>query len=390
MAKRNARNAHGAGTIRQRSDGRWEARYTVGRDLGTGKQIQRSIYGKTQKEVLKKLREVSVEVEDGVYIEPKKLTVSQWLDIWLEEYTGNLKPLTVSAYHTQCNNHIKPYIGAANLLSLTPAAVQKMYNSLYRKDKLSAKTVKNIHGVLHRALQQAVKIGYLRYNPADNCTLPRVYRKEIKPLDEKQIKAFIDALDNERYKTLYLVTLFTGMRQGEVLGLQWSCVDFENNLITVNKQLQREKKANSKYYFAPLKNDKSRTIAPAPYVMQLLKEQRLTQLEQKAKCGAAWGLGDKLNDNLVFTDEIGKHLAAHTVYKHYKAIAEKIGVPDSRFHDLRHTYAVTALQNGDDVKTVQETLGHHTAAFTLDVYGHVTDKMKRESAERMERFIKSI
>lgn len=390
MAKNNNRNAQGAGSIRQRPDGRWEARYTVGRDSGTGKQIQRSIYGKTQKEVLKKLQQVSVDIENGVYIEPEKLTVSQWLDIWLDEYTGNLKPLTITSYKAQCNNHIKPGIGAVKLSTLTPAAIQKMYNKLHKENGLSAKTVKNIHGVLHKALEQAVKIGYLRFNPASNCTLPRVYKKEIKPLDDEMIKAFMKAVEVDRFKTLYIVTLFTGMRQGEVLGLCWNCVDFENGTIIINKQLQREMTKGAKYYFAPLKNDKARIITPAPFVMKQLRELKSTQTAQRLQAGQTWGMNDEINNDLVFTDELGCHLAHRTVYKHYKAIVKSIGIPEARFHDLRHTFAVTALQNGDDIKTVQETLGHHTAAFTLDVYGHVSERMKKESAERMEQFIKSI
>jgi len=229
-------------------------------------------------------------------------------------------------------------------------------------------------------------LGYIKFNPSEACTLPRVVKKEIQPLEKTEIAAFLDAVKGHRFETIYTVTLFTGMRQGEVLGLTWNCIDFDNGVILINKQLQKEKQKGGKYYLAPLKNDKTRRIAPAQYVMRLLREHRQTQLEMRLRAGQAW---ENKND-LVFTNELGGNLVHVTVYKNFKKIVEGIGIPDARFHDLRHSYAVAALSSGDDVKTVQENLGHHTAAFTLDVYGHVSEKMKRESAERMDAFINGI
>lgn len=134
-----------------------------------------------------------------------------------------------------------------------------------------------------------------------------------------------------------------------------------------------------------LKNDKPRIITPAQFVMKTLQEQRRLQAEWRLLAGPAWQEG-----NFVFTNQLGGHLRKQTVYNRFKSIARSIGIPEARFHDLRHTYAVTSLQAGDDVKTVQENLGHHTAAFTLDVYGHVTDQMKKDSAARMDTFINRI
>ena len=173
------------------------------------------------------------------------------------------------------------------------------------------------------------------------------------------------------------------MRQGEILGLTWDCIDFDKGTITIYRQLQLIK---GEYKFASLKNDKPRQITPAPYVMQVLSRHHKRQLQARLQAGEAW---ENEND-FVFTDNLGQHLARQTVYQHFKRFAAQIGMPDARFHDLRHSYAVAALQSGDNVKTVQQNLGHHTAAFTLDVYGHVSESMKRESAERMEAFINAV
>ena len=245
--------------------------------------------------------------------------------------------------------------------------------------------MKNIHGILHKALQQAVSIGYLRFNPADACTLPRVVRKPIQPLDEPQTKAFLQAIHGHRLEALFTVTLFTGMREGEALGLMWDCVDFDQGTILIDKQLQREKKKGGQYLFAPLKNDKSRTITPAPWVIELLRQHRAQQAQARLQAGIAWE-----NSGLVFTDDLGHHLAFATVLKNFKAVVASIGLPQVRFHDLRHSYAVAAIRSGDDIKTVQSNLGHATAAFTLDVYGHVTNQMKQASAARMETYIKDV
>lgn len=391
--KKENRSPSGAGSIRKKTvkkNGKeyiyWEARLTVGYDPGTGKQKQRSFTGKTQKEVREKLQAAAVEVNNGTYREPSKLTLGQWLDTWSHEFLGNVKPFTVASYTGMIANHIKPSLGAVRMDDLSVACVQGFYNDLLNKKELSPKTIKNVHGVLHKALEQAVLNGIIRVNCSDACVLPRVEKKELKPLDECDIRRFLQAAQGHRFETLYTVTLFSGMREGEILGLTWDCIDFETGMLYVKKQLQKEKKTNGKYYLAPLKNDKPRKVALAPWVLQLLSNHKTKQEKMKNAAGEAWCNPD----NLVFTNELGGHLVAWTVLRNFKEIAAKIGRPDARFHDLRHSYAVAAIRSGDDIKTVQGNLGHATASFTLDVYGHVTDQMKQASANRMDRYIKNV
>ena len=271
----------------------YEARYTVGIDLGTGKQIQKSISGKTQREVAKRLKEITTSIDTGTYLPSCKLTVGEWLNTWISEYTADWKPLTVSNYSKQIKKHLIPRLGAAKLEDLDTHTIQLFYNSL-TKSGLAPKTVKNIHGVLHAALEQAISNGYIHKNPTAGCKLPKVVRPEIKPLEPEEIARMLKEARKDAYDNLFIVAMFTGMRQGELLGLSW--------------------------------------------------------------------------DNV-------------------KAVIERANIPpDVRFHDLRHSFAVTSLYSGDDVKTVQANLGHATAQFTLDVYGHVTQKMRQESAMRMQAF----
>ncbi|MGV8906379.1 MAG: tyrosine-type recombinase/integrase [Acetobacterium sp.] len=378
MAKR---NAHGSGTIRQRSDGRWEARYTLGNDPGTGKPIRKSIYGANQQEVRKKLNATTATIDTGEYKAPSKLTVSDWLNIWIKEYSLNLKPLTLKSYNTQINNHILPALGKIKLSSLAPHHIQKFYNGLHAD--YSAKTIKNIHGVIHKGMKQAVDLGYIKVNPADACKLPKVVKTQITPMDKDMIPAFLESIKGHQFEKIYTVDLFTGLRQSEAIGLTWDCIDFEAGTVFVYRQYQ---KLTGGYKWATLKNGKTRLIKPAKFVFDILKAEKIKQLENRLRAGSAWGNVE----NFVFTNPLGTHMKHETISKNYKKVVTEMGLPDLRFHDMRHTFAVISLQAGDDIKTVQENLGHHSASFTMDTYAHVTDAMRKASSERMDSFIKNL
>ena len=397
QSKNKNKSPSGMGNIRKKTNtvnGKtytyYEARYTEGFDPGTGKQIQRSISGKTQKEVAQKLKAALAALDSGTYIAPCKMTVEEWMDVWSKQYLGGVKESTVAAYNATIRTHIKPGIGAIRLDALDTHLVQSFYNGLREPTKdreaVSPKTVKNVHGVLHKALQQAVANGYIRFNPTNSCILPRIEKKELQPLDEAETKLFLDAVKGHPLELLYTITLFTGLREGEALGLTWDRVDFMRGTILISKQLQKEKKKGGEFRLVSLKNDKPRRITPAPWVMQLFRDRKIQQYQHKEKAGAAWSNPM----NLVFTNELGGNLIPQTVVRHFKEIVSSIGRPEARFHDLRHSYAVASLRSGDDIKTVQGNLGHATAAFTLDVYGHVTNQMQEASAVRMEAYIKGI
>lgn len=395
--KKAGRAANGSGSIRKRTvtrNGRsytyWEARVTVGMDPITGKQVQRTITGKTQQEVAQRAREMAVEVDQKTYKAPCKLTVGEWLETWKKEYTGDVKPSTVYLYSRNLDQYVIPPLGAVKLEDLTPLQVQSLYNRLMAPDRkegkpLSAKTVRNVHGVLHKALEQAVQLGYIRSNPTSACKPPKVTKPKIRPLDTDQISAFLKAIQGHPHEYLYQITMFTGLRQGEVLGLTWDCLNEERGTLLVRQQMRREQQKGGKYYLSTTKHDKSRVLTLAPSVVRLFRLQKIKQNGMRAKAGELWQ-----ETGLIFTNEVGSRLSYRTAYDCFKRVMVKIGAPATRFHDLRHTYAVMAIQSGDDIKTVQENLGHATASFTLDVYGHVTAQMKQASADRMEKFIQSV
>ena len=385
MAKR---AAQGAGTIRKKTVIRkgkeytyWEARITTGRDPGTGKQVQRSFTGKTQKEVREKMQAAAVAVNTGTYIAPQKMTVGQWMDTWAADYLGGAKPATVTIYKNNIKNHIKPALGAVALSDLRPHMVQTFINGL----ELSPASVRLAYKVLHMALEKAVKLGYMPKNPAAGSELPKLDQKEIQPLDDQQVALLLKTAKGGDMEYLITVALFTGCRLSELLGLTWDTVDFKQGTITINKQLARPEHRGATPFLSP-KNRKTRTITPASSVMTALKNQKRRQMKQQLKVGPLW-------DNqyhMVFATEIGEPLDQWKAEKGFSAVLDAAGLVGVRFHDLRHTYAVNAIRAGDDIKTIQGNLGHASAAFTLDRYGHFTERMKQDSAARMEGFMKSV
>ncbi len=351
--------------------------------------------------VAEKLRAVTVSVDKDEYFEPSKIPLEVWCNSWLEEYTGDLKYLTRKTYAAQIRNHIIPSLGATQLgdlakpderTGITP--VQKFINDLTRKKNLSPKSVKNVHGVLSAVLDTAVTVGHIRANPCHKIKLPRIPKNEVRPLTEEQVKAFLNIVDGDAYYSpLFKVILFCGLRESEAIGLTWSSVDFKSGTITISKQLQKRPKKDGGFVFDSTKSDKTRILKPAPFVMEVLHQQSIQQLSAKLKASdqwQGWSSEKERRGSVVFTNQFGVHLNPTTVYTHFKALAAQIGADSACVHDLRHTYATLSLQNGDDIKTLQENLGHATAAFTLDRYGHVSEKMKEDSASRMEKFIDGI
>lgn len=329
--KSGSRAAQGSGTIRKKTimkKGRpytyWEARITTGYDQGTGKQIQRSFSGKTQKEVREKMQAAAVEINQGTYTAPSRLTVGQWLDIWQRDYLGSLKPCTVRTYKMAIGNHVCPALGAVKLADLHPHMVQGFINGL----KLAPASARLVYQVLHRALEKAVDLNYIPRNPSDRCELPRQDRKEIHPLDDQQIAALLEAAEGTALEYLVRVALFTGMRQSELLGLTWDVVDFTSGQITINKQLSRLEHREAGLFVSP-KSGKGRTITAAPLVLRALQAQRRRQAEMQLRAGPIWDNPHKL----VFTNEAGAPLEQRSIDYQFKRIVAAAGLEGVRFHD---------------------------------------------------------
>ena len=379
------RRARGEGSIRQRKDGTWEARFVTGIDPGTGKEIRKSVYAKTQKEVRKKMTEAVAALDNGTYQAPDKTTLGTWLDEWLNTFCKNkVKPLTYQAYAGLIKNHIVPAIGKMKLQEVTGIHVQRLYNQM-AENNFSPKTIRNVAIVLHKAFDVARKQpnAPISINPCDSAEPPKVKRLEISPLSDEDIPRFLAAINDSPLRNAYALCLFAGLREGECLGLSWKQVDFQQGKIMVSQQLQQNKTNGCTYYISDTtKNGKSRMIKPPAIAFEYLRAEQEKQAENMRRAGILWDNPD----SLVFTNELGKHRSFASFYKNFKKIAASIGRPEARPHDLHHTAATVAIASGADIKSVQKLMGHATSSFTLDVYAHASERMLTDTADRMQGY----
>lgn len=378
------KRANGEGSIRKRSDGRWEGRYTAGRDPVTGKAIYKNVLAKTQKECKEKLtRAIEGNAKVDV-LRSGKYTVAEWVRLWFETYSKpSIREQTAYYYNNYIEKHIVPGIGSIRLDKLTTLQIQQFYNKLKTsgrvqrythielKDKgLSNRFIHGIHGVLRSALVQAVKERLITSNPADGCKLPKIEKKEMKVLLPEQIGAYLQEANRRGLLPAYYLELTSGLRRGELLALLWTDLDVENMTISVTKQVNR---INGQLKVSQPKTHNSiRTIPIPKQAVDLLV------LEHEKHPNNPYMFPSPKTGTMYDPDSF-----RHT---HEKILAAA-GIEHIRFHDLRHTFATLSLQNGVDVKTLSNTLGHYSAGFTLDTYTHATQRMRREAADTIGNVI---
>ena len=365
-------------SIRKRKDGRWEGRYTAGHDPEMGKAIYKNVLGRTQAEVKEKLKATIKETQSLDQTKVGKYTVGEWMEVWFEDYAKiKVRPSSHQTYRGYIDNHINPNIGDIPLEKITSLELQKLYKKLLTKGRvdrleakgqpkgLSAKTVRNIHQILSSALKLAQEQRILHTNPAEGCALPKVEHREIKTLPVEQFQSFLREARESGVFELYYLELATGLRRGELLGLKWEDIDLERGDLRVRRQISR---INGEVVEAPLKTKNAyRTLPLAEDTVSVL-------LEQKKKVGSSpW----------VFPSPNGGPISPDSVLHMLHRVLKRAGLPKVRFHDLRHTFATLALQNGVDIKTVSGMLGHFSAGFTLDTYAHVTSAAQRQAAQTM-------
>ena len=374
MAKRAANNM---GTVRQRSDGRWEGRYTA----SDGK--QHSVYALTQEACTAALRASMSEVDDGSWREPSKLTVSEWLDIWLKDYQTETSERTINKYKSIAK-HFKKSIGTIKLTKLAPIHVRRMVKDM-ENDGLKASSIDNYCRIFRTAMNRAVEARIIKENPADNVKLPKPINRQFVIIDREEIPLFLNEIKKTPYENEYTVMLLTGMRIGEVRGLKWSDIDFKTGTVHVQRQLQPKNKSLQRFTLPKYKE--IRLLHVAQEVIDALKDQRRKQAEQRLAAGDKW-YEDDITTDLVFRKPNGKPHARGSLDRPLKKVGEAIGKPDIRPHDLRHSYAVAALRSGASVKSVQHNMGHKSSRMTLDTYAKYTDDAGKIDAIKLSNYLK--
>lgn len=371
------KRANGEGNIRKRKDGRWEGRYTAGHDPESGKPIYKNVLGKTQAETKEKLKRAMEETKGLDIAKAGQYTVGQWMDVWFENYAKvKVRPSSHQTYRGYIDNHIRPNIGNTPLSKLTSLELQKLYKKLLEGGRvertesekqpkgLNAKTVRNINQIISSAMELAKSHRLIAANPTETCALPKLEHREMKTLTADQLNSFLREAKESGVYEMYYLELATGLRRGELLGLKWDDIDLTNGVIHVRRQIAR---INGEVVEAPLKTKNAyRTLSIGPDAIAILKTQ-----------------GRNPSGDYVFPSPSGGPISPDSVLNMLHRVLERAGLPKVRFHDLRHTFATLALQNGVDVKTVSGMLGHFSAGFTLDTYAHVTTAAQRQAANTM-------
>ena len=369
MAKR---RPQGDGTIRKRSDGRWEARIIIGHK-NDGSPMYKSAFAKTQKSALKQLHQLLDLYRDVDLTEECRMTLGEWMDKWMDEYMiFTIKENTIKGYRSQIDHQIKPFIGHKQLASLTTADIQKFYNKIKKEGRvhphpihghvLSDSMVRKIHMMLHEAMEVAVRERYIVRNPTDNTTIPKKTTTEKQVLDDSQLNRFLEAIQGEPYwHDFFYVEVMTGLRRGEICGIKWSDIDFNEGTLCIKRSVST--KEGGGVSIGETKTDAGvRTIIMPPSVATLLWKKRSDAINE-------WVFPHYTNPS--------DPLHPSSAYKKLKTILKRLELPLLRFHDLRHTFATQATDGGVDPKTLAGILGHTDASFTLDTYTHVTSDMQR-------------
>lgn len=371
----NKRRGNGEGSVYQRPNGTWCATYAAGYN-DQGQRKRRTVFGKTKQAVQNKLQKVLSEVAAGTPIEPNRMTVGEFLDRWL---TGaaktTVKPTTYANYEGVIKNHIKPHLGGVPLQKLAVVQIQGLYSAMARDGK-SAETIRLAHAVLRRALRQGVRWHLIPYNVCVDVDRPRVAKADITPLDAKQVAKFLKVTKKDRLGAVFTLAIAAGMRSGELFGLQWPDVDLKNGMVKVTHTLTE---LGGELFLTEPKTAKGRRCInlPAVAIDALKKHQR--QMRAEGHGNVPW----------VFCDTQGGPLRrSHFRERTFKPLLKKAGLPDIRFHDLRHTSATLLLSAGVHPKVVQERLGHSQISVTLDTYSHVLPTLQLEAADKLDSILR--
>ena len=371
----NKRRPQGEGTLRKRSDGRWEGRIIIGHK-NDGTPIFKSVFGKTQKATLKQLHQMLDLYCDVDLTEECRMTLGEWMDKWLDEYMlFTLRESSINGYRNLIEHQIKPHIGDKRLASLTTADMQKFYNKIKRQGRvnehhfhgkeLSNTMVRKVHMVLHQALNVAVRERLIVRNPTIGTTIPKKTYTEKQVLCDSQLERFMEAIKVDKYwYDFFYLEIMTGMRRGEICGIKWSDIDFGAGTLSIRRTVT-SKKGGGVGIGDTKTTTSERTIILPPSVLTLLQEKKVDAI-------CEWVFPHYTNPS--------DPLHPDSAYGKLKTLLKNAELPLIRFHDLRHTFATQAMQGGVDAKTLAGILGHTDASFTLDTYTHVTGDMQRNAS----------
>lgn len=375
---KSTKRRNGEGSIQELENGKFMGKIMLGRQPD-GKPNRKSVYGKTQAEVLNKINELKYEYSHGIYIEPNRTKLGEWLIFWLKTYKQKkIKPRTYDTYESQINANIITSLGHIMLKDLNTNHIQHFYNKLYDDGNgLSSATIRKIHQIINSALKKAQSIDMIGKNPATYVELPVFEQKLVKAFSREEQEAFFEAAKGFDYYNAYLFDVDTGIREGELLALNWKDIDFQKGLVHINKTLvfvkDRKSKSGKVYLLQVQDSTKTkagtRTIPLTKRCLTILKELKLK---------------NGFKSQLVFPSRKGTFIDPSNFQRCFLTICKRAGLEGYSCHTLRHTFATRCFENNINVKIVSKWLGHKKISHTLDIYTHVLPDKDMEAIEMLE------
>lgn len=370
------------GRVYKAKNGKWGYVVDDTPDPATGKRRQKRRQGfKLEREAKAALEDARRQLASGGSLAGGAQTVAQLIDQWLTVRQDAVRPNTIAAYRNHLQRQVSPRIGALRLEQVTPAVIANMLTELRTKggksgQGLSGRTLVHIHKLCCRVFEDAIKWGAMTTNPAAKVPRPRADQHQAKTWSPEDLRRFLNHIENteHRLRAVWHLAAGTGMRRGELLGLRWSDVDLEAGRLSVNQTLTV---ADHPISFGPPKSERSRRAIPlAKTTVEQLRAHKARQAADRLR----WP-GDWPDHDLVFTDEVGAPIHPNVFTRTHKRICAQAGLEPIRVHDLRHSWATMALQQGVPLKVVSEALGHSSITITADLYSHVTEDMARGAVD---------
>jgi len=379
-------------SIEKRGEESW--RITVGRiENGVEVKYRRTFKG-GRRDAERAAVDFEAEINRGNIAPSTGLRVAEFAQLWLDDHVRvNLVPKTQVAYKQHLNDHILPFIGAVKLKDLKPVHISRLYASLqgleqggHRKGHLSAKTLSNIAGVLNRMLNDAVRWGYIPFNPAGRVERPRKLQKEAVCYDDRDIEALLTALSDlppaeSKYRVIVYIALFTGMRLGEIMGLEWSDVDLVRSRVSV-RRISQYVTGQGVITKAPKTKKSTRTITIPVILTTVLKQYQNEWMARRNQLDDLW----RGTERLFATDE-GEAMHPLTPSKWWARFVTRAQLPPMNFHGLRHSSATYLFQNGANIEAVSARLGHRDATTFLKVYSHLFRSSDEEASAVFDNII---
>lgn len=359
------RRSNHEGTIRHRDDGTWEGRIR----LPGG--VRKSVYGATRKVVSEKIHTLLNEMENGNSFKDRDVLTSAVLNDWYHSVQYSLRPSTVRTYHYIIETHLLPSLGFIKVRELTPWHIEQVLQQ--KQDSgLSPRTVHHIRAVLRAGLAKAVRWQIVSRNVAELAKAPRVSKKALNPFSADELQRILEATKGTDIGPIVDVAIHLGLRQGEILGLRWKDIDFQNNLINVTSTLQFN---DSSYQLLSTKTSSGIRSIPMPnHISEVLRSRKEEQNQQRETACELWN--EPIAD-MVFTSNIGTPRNGPTITHLFHKALVRAGVERRSFHTLRHSWATLALSQGVDLKTISSLLGHSQISITADTYAWVLPSLQR-------------